>query len=104
MNKKLSLVAQRRQILTSQIAQQRHTLGTQISPWQARLAMAERGLAAIHYVRSHPALWIGGAVLFGLYRKRRTGKWLKGGLAALQLLRKAYGMMPKQPVKRVHRH
>jgi hypothetical protein len=104
MNKKLSLLAQRRQILTSRIAQQRQTLGVEVSPWRARLAMAERGLAAIRYVRSNPALWIGGAVLLGLFRKRRTGRWLKSGFAALQLLRKAYRMMPKQPVKRVPHH
>lgn len=95
MNKKLSLLAQRRHLLTSQIAMQRQTLSTEMSPWRARLAMAERGLAAIQNVRSSPALWIGGAVLFGLFRKRRTGQWLKSGLAAIQLLRRVYRIMPK---------
>jgi hypothetical protein len=98
MNEKLSLLAKRRHLLINQITAQRQNLGVQVSPWLTRLAMAEKGLAAVRYVRNNPALWIGGVVLYGLFRKRGTG-WIQGGLATFQLLRKAYRLMPKQQIK-----
>lgn len=108
MNQKLNMLAKRRHLLLTQAAIQRELLQDELAPWQARLAMAEKGLAAVRYVKSHPSLLIGGVALFGLLRpgasllgRGRAAKWLHTGLATVKIARKLYSLLPKKnlPVK-----
>jgi hypothetical protein len=103
MDKKLSILAKRRHLLLTQAAIQRELLMDELAPWQARLAMAEKGLAAVRYVKSHPALLMGGIAIFGLLRpgaalfgRGRPTKWLQTGLSTVRIARKLYSMMPKK--------
>ncbi len=85
MNKKLARLAERRRLLVAQAAAQRTALAHTMEPWRARLALADRGIAALRYVRSHPALMVGAALLLAALRPRRVGTWLQRGWVMWQI-------------------
>lgn len=86
MNEKLTRLAERRERLIVQAAAQRISLAQGIEPWRSPLALADRGLAALRYIKSHP-IWIaGGVILVAAARPARAGKWLGLGWAAWKLL------------------
>ena len=85
MNKKLTALAERRNRLVTQAAVQRSELTQHMEPWRARLALADRGIAVFQYVRRHPALMVGAALLLAALRPRRAGIWLKRGWAMWQI-------------------
>jgi hypothetical protein len=88
MNKKLTQLAERRQKLVAQAAAQRTVLAINMEPWHARLALADRWVAALRYIRRHPALMLGAALALAALRPRRVGKWLQRGLVAWQVSRR----------------
>ena len=79
MNKKLTALAERRSRLVTQAAAQRAALTQHMEPWRARLALADRGITVIRYIRRHPALMVGAALLFAAVRPQRARKWLQRG-------------------------
>jgi hypothetical protein len=88
MNGKLTHLADRRRLLIAQAAAQRTALATHMAPWRARLALADKGIAAVRYVRSRPVLILGVALLVAALRPRRAGTWLQRGLLAWQIGRR----------------
>jgi hypothetical protein len=88
MNRKLTRLAERRSLLIAQAAAQRTALAANMVPWRSRLALADKGIAAVRYVRSHPALIVGAALLVAALRPRRAGTWLQRGLLAWQIGRR----------------
>lgn len=88
MNDKLAQLAARRQQLVTQAADQRTVLAYDLAPWRARLALADRGVAALRYIRRHPVLMLGAALVFAALRLRQTGKWLQRGLLMWQVGRR----------------
>lgn len=85
MKRKLSALAARRSQLVTQAAAQRNELAQHMAPWRARLALADRGIAVLRYVRRHPALMVGAALLLAAVRPQRAGTWLKRGWAMWQI-------------------
>lgn len=90
MNKNLTRLAERRTQLVAQSAAQRTVLAHNLEPWRTRLALADRGIAAVRYVRCHPALMLGGALLLTALRPRRVGTWLQRGLLVWQIGRRLH--------------
>jgi len=88
MKRKRIQLAARRQQLVALAAAQRTILANDMEPWRARLALADRGVAALQYVRRHPALMLGAALLLAALRPRRTGTWLQRGWLVWQLGRR----------------
>lgn len=88
MNEKLIRLAERRERLVAQAAAQRMALAQNIEPWRTPLARVDQGLAALRYIKSHPAWIIGGSVLLAVLRPGRAGKWLGRGWVAWQMLHK----------------
>lgn len=89
MNKKLQILAQRREYLVLEAAKQRVQLAQTIEVWRAPLALADQGIAAISFIKQHPILiTVSSAVLVKLLRLSRIGKWFSRGMMAWQLLRK----------------
>lgn len=86
MNRKLRRIHEKRELLIARAAAQRSTLGLEIEPWRVPLAVADQGLAALRFIRSHPTWMVGGAVALGLLRPRNLGKWLGRALLSWQLL------------------
>ena len=88
MNRKLTHLAERRRQLVAQAAAQRTALAHNLEPWQARLALADRGVAVFRYIGRHPALMVGAALLLAALRPRRAGKWLQRGWVVWQIGRR----------------
>ncbi|MHB1084574.1 MAG: YqjK family protein [Thiobacillus sp.] len=88
MNNKLAQLAERRQQLVALSAAQRAVLAYDLEPWRARLALVDRGVAAIRYVGRHPVLMMGSALVFAALRRRRIGKWLQQCLLVWQIGRR----------------
>lgn len=87
MKKKLVLLAERRQRLVLQAAEQRIVLAQTIAPLRSTIALAEAGLATVRYVKKHPVLMLGGTTLIALLRPTRLGLWLQRGWAVLDIAR-----------------
>ncbi len=89
MKRKLLVLAQRRERLVTEAAQQRVQLVQAIKVWRGPLAMADQGLAAISFIKNHPFYVAGiSAVFVRLFRKSFIGKWFSRGKIALHLARK----------------
>ena len=95
MSEKLIKLAERRATLIARAENQRDTLARASVPLQAPLALADRGLAGIHYLRQHPEWLAGSAVLALLLKPRRIFKWSQRGWLAWRFTRglknKLYG-------------
>lgn len=86
---KLLILAQRRERLVLEAAQQRVQLTEAIEAWRGPLALADQGLAAISFIKSHPFYVAGiSAVFLRLFRKSFIGKLFLRGKIALHLARK----------------
>ena len=70
MNKRLALIAMRRQMLLKRIASQRRDVAEISRRWQKPLALADTGLNAVHFIRKHPALVSGGIAAFLIWRRK----------------------------------
>ena len=90
MNGKLTRLAERRRLLIAQAEAQRTALAANMAPWRARLALADKGIAAVRYVRSRPGLLVAAALLVAALRPRRVGTWLQRGWLAWQIRRRLF--------------
>ena len=85
MNPELRHLAERRRRLVARSATQRSALARDLEALRAPLALADQGLAVLQYVRRHPALIAGAALLLAVLRPRLTGRWLRRGLMLWQV-------------------
>ena len=79
MNERLIKLAERRATLIARAESQRDVLPRATVPLRTPLALADRGLAGIHYLRQHPEWLAGTAVLALLLKPRRIFKWTRNG-------------------------
>lgn len=86
MSDKLIRLAARREQFIAQAAAQRMALAHSIEPWRVPLALADQGLAAVRFIKSHPAWLVSGAVLLAALRPGRVGKWLRRGWVTWQIV------------------
>lgn len=91
MNANLVRLAERRERLVAQAEAQRRRLAQDIEPWRIPLALADQGLTALRYFRSHPGWIIGVVVLLAALRPQRVGKWLGRGLVSWQVMNRLRG-------------
>ena len=88
MNKSQIRIAERRHALVTRAAAQRLQLGQDLDAWRRPLAIADKGMAAVRFIKSHPAWMMGGVVLPGLMGPTLVGKWMRRGWFALQVANK----------------
>jgi CHAD domain-containing protein len=91
MSEKLHRLAERRERLVAQAAAQRMALAQSIEPWRIPLAVADQGLAALRFLKRHPAWIVGGGILIAALRPVRVVKWLRRGWVAWQILHNLRG-------------
>ena len=78
--------------LAAQAEAQRAGLARQLQPWRARLALLDRGEAALRQAARHPVLLgLAGGLLLALLRPRRVTTWLLGGQALWRVARRLRG-------------
>jgi hypothetical protein len=88
MNLNLDRIAQRRSHLQEVAASQRAQLGQCVERLRAPLALVDRGVDAIRFLRRNPLLLGGASALFIALRRYRISKWLQRGWLAWQLVRR----------------
>lgn len=86
MSTDLPTLAARRQHLVARAAAQRETLRRELQVWRAPLALADHGIAALHYARQHWLWVVGGLLALGALRPARLGLWLSRGWLATRLI------------------
>lgn len=88
MNLNLQNRAQRRSHLQAVAASQRAELGQCVERFRAPLALVDRGVEVIRFVRRNPLLVGGASALLVALRPYRISKWLRRGWLAWQLVRR----------------
>jgi hypothetical protein len=86
MNRRLILLAERRERLVARAVEQRLALTQHIEPWRLPLAFADWGVTALRYTLRQPQWLVGGVILLTLLRPRRVGIWVGRALVAWQML------------------
>jgi hypothetical protein len=81
----LNEVIARRKLLVAQSALQRATLAQGIAPWQPRLALVDRGIAAVRYVQRYPGALAAVGLLAAVLRPHRSAAWLERGWVLWQV-------------------
>jgi hypothetical protein len=72
----------RRARLMARAAVERERLAIQLQAWEVPLALADKGFAAVRYVRRNPQWIVAAFVLLLVLRPRRTLSWARNGLIA----------------------
>jgi len=96
MNANLIKLAERKTLLVARIGNQRTELEQALAPWHGRLAIVDKGLLAVQYLKCHPVL-LAGLILFPLiFRPKLAIKWFQRGWLvwkmALTIRRKLSGL------------
>lgn len=73
MSKPLREIMRKRGELVARIAAQREQVTLASARWKAPLAVADQGLAAVRYVRSHPLILAGVVALLAIRRNSVIG-------------------------------
>ena len=79
MNAELIRIAERKASLVSEIGRQRTELAQILEPWYEPLAIVDKGLLAIRYLKCHPVLLVGLAIVSVVLRPKFSGKWFQRG-------------------------
>jgi hypothetical protein len=89
MNHKLQKLAVQRHHLIAQAASQRQLLAQDSHSLHQPLAMMDKALAALRYIKHHP-IYIagGGAALLSIAKPSGIGKWCRRGWLVWQILNK----------------
>jgi hypothetical protein len=77
MNEKLFELSQRRSELLARIAAQREQMAEIEAEWDAPLALADKGMAGVRFLRHHPLL-VAGAMAFVVIRRHRVAGLMWG--------------------------
>jgi hypothetical protein len=87
MSNKLRNLAKSREHLVADAATQRLLLSQNIETLRAPLVLADRGLAAVRYIKSHP-IWVAGAGVgvLTIVRPSRIGKRFQSALLVWQVV------------------
>jgi YqjK-like protein len=92
MSEKLRNLAERREHLVSQAAEQRLLLAQNVETWRAPIALVDRGLAAVSYIKRHPISAVSASLgLFIVMRSSSTTKWFQRGWLVWQVVRRLGG-------------
>jgi YqjK-like protein len=92
MSKKLRNLAARREYLVAEASAQRLMLAENVETWRTPLALADRGLAIVHYIKRHPISAAGaGLGLLTVMQSSRASTWFQRGWLVWQVVRRLRG-------------
>ncbi|MEJ1959498.1 MAG: YqjK-like family protein [Nitrosomonadales bacterium] len=94
MNRQMAEVMQRRGELLGRIAAQREQIAGLGAHWQVPLTLADRGLAALRFLRSRPMLIVG-AISMLLIRRRGAAGLIATGWRTWKLYKSAASLLKK---------
>lgn len=93
MNARLAELRARRERLIATSAVQREEMAALLAPWRTRFALADKGIAALRYLRSHLGAVALIAAVLAARSPRRALRWAQRGLLAWRGYRFAAGLL-----------
>ena len=79
MNAELIRIAERKASLVAKIGRQLTELAQATTPWHETLALVDKGLLAVRYLKCHPVLLVGLAIVSVVLRPKLSAKWFQRG-------------------------
>jgi hypothetical protein len=79
MNAELIRIAERKASLLAKIGRQRTELAQATAPWHEPLALVDKGLLAVRYLKCHPVLLVGLAVVSVALRPKFSASCFQRG-------------------------
>lgn len=80
-------IAQRREALVARAARQRDDIASALATLRTPLAVADKGVAAVAYVKSHPGIAAAAVVAAVIISPRRTLRWVQRAVIVWRGLR-----------------
>lgn len=87
MSERLIQLAERRATLIARAASQREVVARAANSWRKPLSIADRGVAAVRYLKQHPPLLFGISAAIAVLRPRAAFRWSRRGLVAWRFTR-----------------
>ena len=79
---RLSRIRAKRAQLLARAAVQRERISVQLQAWKTPLALVDKSIAAVRYLRRHPQWIVATALLIAIMRPRRSLALARNGLVA----------------------
>ncbi|ABP34096.1 YqjK-like family protein [Polynucleobacter asymbioticus] len=87
MSQTLKELEERRKLLQSQCAHERKAFAEHFEPWEKPLSWADKGIDAIHFLKSNPLLWTSAFAALAHYKPKLASKTLALGWGAVKVLK-----------------
>ena len=87
MSQTLKELEERRKLLQSQCAHERKAFAEHFEPWEKPLSWADKGIDAIHFLKSNPLLWTSAFAALAHYKPKLASKALALGWGAVKVLK-----------------
>lgn len=87
MSERLIQLAEHRATLIARAGSQREVLAQSANRWRKPLAVVDKGVAAVHYLRQHPPLLFGISATVAVLRPRAAFRWARRSLVVWRLAR-----------------
>lgn len=79
MNAELIRLAERKASLVARIGRQRTELAQALAPWHGPLAVVDKGLLAVRFLKCHRALLAGLIIISVVLRPKFAARWFQRG-------------------------
>ena len=89
MNEKLKSLEIRRAELQAQAKRERKAFANHFEPWEKPLSWADKGMDAIHFLKSNPFIWTTAFAALAHYKPKLASKALAVGWGAVKLIKGA---------------
>jgi len=87
MSQTLKELEERRKLLQSQCAHERKAFAEHFEPWEKPLSWADKGIDAVHFLKSNPLLWTSAFAALAHYKPKLASKALALGWGAVKVLK-----------------
>ena len=87
MSQTLKELEERRKLLQSQCSHERKAFAEHFEPWEKPLSWADKGIDAVHFLKSNPLLWTSAFAALAHYKPKLASKALALGWGAVKVLK-----------------
>ena len=89
MSKKLKVLEHRQHELMLQANRERKVFAGHFEAWHKPLSWAEKGIDAVHFLKSNPILWTSAFAALAHYKPKIASKVLAVGWGAMKIIKSA---------------
>lgn len=89
MNEKLSALEHRQHELIHQASRERRDFAGHFEAWEKPLSWADKGVDAVHFLKSNPILWTSAFAALAHYKPKLASKVLAVGWGAMKIVKSA---------------